>query len=1127
MRRSYLGLTRLCAISLALVFAFSQGVFGQEETAETEAPLRESSEDAMAADLISDEERRLDLDIRTATFQELLAWCRDLGLDESGTKENLSTRLRAHFGLSAQAAVKKTENEGLSIVVESAHSTEYFSLEAVGEDYARLSGAVVVSLKDGETTHRIKADEIIYNRTKNSVSAYGDVEYSQSGSASAEIFRGQSLNIDLNDFTGVFLSGASEKSQKGESVAYIFKGDIIAKTGDDVTILGDAEIRTAAEKDVYWSLEASRIWLLPSSEWAVSNAVLKVGEIPLLYIPFFYLPGDELIFHPVLGYRPRVGSYVQTTSYILGKPKPATKSESSIMKILQTEESPNTVQDGLFLRKSGSKASPDDGKRLALLIDIYANLGAYLGFTLDWPGEGQIGDLSLSAGIAFSRTVNKLGVNYTPYAADGSSDWNYSTVFSLRYPFRFRLKAEGSLKTEVFPFSWSFPLYSDPFVDQDFLNRSENMDWFNIIKQGAAAESADSSAGVISTFQWKISTSYRPDIKDLAPYISAFSVSSASSSLSFSKGDDKSVSQYSPNRSFFYPDKFNIISVTSAISGKPYSWSSVLKKDTVADGASKKDEAADDFFGFGVPRSPWGESFDEKKPENDVTQGQKGAPGTAAILKPPDLSQRFDLSRVSPTASMDLSYSLSPSLTLDAFFPNGQDGVNSIDAVSWDSFTSVLTTAKASSEIAGHYASSNGLADITLALKANASLQTHPYLNDSVAAYDTPSEREAAIKRDYSLTFFKSSLSAGFNSKPFSGDMTWGSSSVSYVIGGELTEVAFVGSASVPKWEITGPSWDKESISSHSLSFNFSALIYDQTQSLNLKAELPPRDTSFSLSSTINAGISTTSVSIGAVSKGSIFKLNPISLNEKIIFDSKKSLTQKVVYNPDINEFTNFETSLSLDTFNAQFNATKTRSYYWDQNLGWRLSLDSEALHPKNLILSYKFSDAIEPFWLNRVSASLDLSSSLSLDLLRVTQSTMSFTFGSTFKIHKFLDLSFSSVSQNSVLYRYIQDLPFLDFGIQSLPGEKNIFIDLLKSFNFFREADRRASGFKLRSLAFTATHYLGDWNAKLSLSVTPYLDNVNRIYRFNNALSFLIQWLPFSEFKTEIKDDKDGFAFK
>jgi hypothetical protein len=98
--------------------------------------------------------------------------------------------------------------------------------------------------------------------------------------------------------------------------------------------------------------------------------------------------------------------------------------------------------------------------------------------------------------------------------------------------------------------------------------------------------------------------------------------------------------------------------------------------------------------------------------------------------------------------------------------------------------------------------------------------------------------------------------------------------------------------------------------------------------------------------------------------------------------------------------------------------------------------------------------------------------------------------------------------------------------------GETNVFRDILNSFRFDNRILRTESGFKLKALNLKATHYMGDWNAILGITLAPYLkpsDIVGGIpsYQFNTQVSFLVQWLPISEVKSEFTVDKDQWVFK
>ena len=116
----------------------------------------------------------IEMDIRTSSLMELAAWSRQLGLNDGGTRDDLAARLRAHYGLPAQGAARPAQRV---IIIESANTTEYFTITTVNEEYARLRGDVVISLRDGASTHRIEAWEVLYNRTRNVMTATGNVVY--------------------------------------------------------------------------------------------------------------------------------------------------------------------------------------------------------------------------------------------------------------------------------------------------------------------------------------------------------------------------------------------------------------------------------------------------------------------------------------------------------------------------------------------------------------------------------------------------------------------------------------------------------------------------------------------------------------------------------------------------------------------------------------------------------------------------------------------------------------------------------------------------------------------------------------------------------------------------------------
>ncbi|MDR2518096.1 MAG: hypothetical protein LBD13_01595 [Spirochaetaceae bacterium] len=529
--------------------AGEQGAAGEQNPGEQPAQADQDAEPGPPS-----EHTVLEMDIKTSTLSELAAWCRLLGLSEAGAREDLAGRLRGYYALPPPVAPEEKQRV---ITIEAARTTEYFTLEVVDESYARLQGGVVISLKDGEAVHRIKAGEILYNRTRNIMTASGSVEYVKREGDTTETFRGESITVNLDSWSSIFLDGLTERALgagAADANTYRFAGTLIARSNEEVTVLENATVTNAKNEEAYWSLNARKLWLLPGSDWAVLGAVLKVGEIPVFYFPFFHFAADEVIFHPALGYRSRVGNFVQTTTYLLGRPKRDGAKESSLSKMMGTAGESERVREGIFLRSTGKKAKDPNEARLSVLFDAYANLGTYLGTELVLPKKGILGAIGLSAGIGFTRDIYRVNAAYSPFAQyDGSDNWNSANLFSVEVPFRYRFITTGSLSGKYGSLNWSFPFYTDLYVNQDFMERSEEMDWVALFKRDAEEEAANKNV-LGSSYEWRINASLAP-ITKLAPYVSSFSVSNISSGVVFRSRQSTVINNgVSPNRSCLFPD---------------------------------------------------------------------------------------------------------------------------------------------------------------------------------------------------------------------------------------------------------------------------------------------------------------------------------------------------------------------------------------------------------------------------------------------------------------------------------------------------------------------------------------------------------------------------------------------
>jgi hypothetical protein len=1142
----------------SLVFAVP---LSAQETGETEPPDAEAQEEEIRqmeeeAEGLS-EAKIVELDIRSSTLGELAAWCRTLGLSEGGGREELAGRLRAHYQL--ESAAEEGEGEpsaGRYIIIESARSTEYFTLDVVDEEYARLQGDVKISLKDGDASHIISAQEILYNRTRNQVTARGKVSYVKEEGDTIETFRGDSITVNLDSWATVLTGGISERALAGEETAYRFAGTVISRSEEEVTILKNAKITNARSPEAYWSLNATKLWLLPGSDFALRNAVLKVGEIPVLYLPFFYYPVDEMVFHPVLGYRSREGNFIQTTTYLLGRPKAEDLKESSLTKILGSGAEMEKERQGLFLRSTGKKAVNPSETSLKLLFDLYANLGAYFGVEAKTPGKGILKNFEFSGGFGRTRDVMPATLgglsSYTPFPRlDGESDWNSSQLFSWNIPLRYRFKTSGSLSGKAGEFSWELPYYSDPFVDRDFLNRAEAMDWFNIIQEGASIGDDElTSDSSLSSYEWRFNgrLSVSPP-RVLAPYLTTLSFSNFSSTMLFNYRDSKEYGRlgntYSPSRQFYIPDKFTIFSVGMSLGGTPLTLGAAAP--AARQETSPEAGAADPLAGIGVPRSPWG--------LKDAAAAQKAeAPGD---LRPPALAQSFDLSRGGgPQFSID--YQLNPAAVSELQFRTGVDPKTNAyhwaeaEDVDWGDVSSILSTLRGDGSTSFSLNHPQGAYSNVFKFSGSGAYQNYLYANREAEEFAGANDVRDALSRVYNATFFTTSYDYTSTVRPLYQSEIWKNSNLSYSFKGLLLKTVFdsqslpQGSSLLdpeivwdakPRWEIEYGAWTDEKLDTHQFGANLDANVMDMVQNFSVITTLPPKDPTLAGNLTARLWMAELNASMRVLEPWDKIerKLEPLYMTGTLKFGSLGSLQQYMAYDPEEREYQTLTTRLNFWGFYADFTAINGVPYEFVYDPvqpvgnGW-VQKGTPELHPQDLRFGFVKSLPAKVFWRDRLSLSLNINTNLLIDLQRYTYSKFDSSLGLTLKIKDIIDLTFSTTSENAVIYRYLQKIPGFKLPISSA-GETNVFKDLLNSFRFDKEDRRIESGFKLKSFNLQATHHMGDWNATMGLVLAPYLErgagSEPPYYKFNTQFSFLVQWLPISEIKSELSLDKEQWVFK
>ncbi len=400
-------------------------------------------------------------------------------------------------GITAQETAAPAESGTKTVVIEQARKTEYRKDPETGSELIYLTGGVVLSVTEDTSLIVISADTLTFNRERDMVYAGGSVTFkrytdgSQKDGPPEEELSGSSLLFNVSSMEGIFDDGTVVRNGEGapENAAdsrLLVSADAFGKNTSGTVSFERGVLTFCDEPDPHWKIRASRIWLLPGNEFAFLNALLYVGEIPVLYLPFFYFPKDEMIFNPVFGYRARAGYFTQTTTYIIGrKPADQTAEQAGFFSLTSASALQEQERQGLFLHNLGTELKTVPKNSLKVMADIYSNLGGMTGVEGSFYPEGPVSRVGFKALLGFSRNlypVNGYDV-YVPYDSSGAVTWNSSNLFGLELPFRYAFDVSFDLAGTYAKLSASLPLYSDPFFNSDFLERRETMDWFGFLTE--------------------------------------------------------------------------------------------------------------------------------------------------------------------------------------------------------------------------------------------------------------------------------------------------------------------------------------------------------------------------------------------------------------------------------------------------------------------------------------------------------------------------------------------------------------------------------------------------------------------------------------------------------------------
>lgn len=1050
-----------------------------------------------------------------------------------------------------------------------------------GGDAITLEGDARVSIERGNDKSTIRADVIRVDRAASMLYASGNIAITQtstSGGDEKTETTADSIFLNTNTMEGVFDDGRTVRLSNGgdeKGSTMIVRSDLFGKGQNNVITFKHGQLTFCDDEDPHWHIDASRIWMLPGGEFAFLNALVYVGQTPVLYLPAFYYPKDELIFNPVMGFDKRMGYFVQTTTYLYGRKgldayNTGGNEEDGDFSFIKPTALKEQRREGLILHNLESNYTGQTSNFVKFMADWYGNLGYGLGLDSSFTGlEGVVSSLKAGAKIGFTQTVFRSGGGvWKPYAPSGKSYDDDATFMGINTPFRYETNFEMTIN-KPFTLNIKLPIYSDPYFHNDFAARNESMDWINYLITSSKGNTTDEDEDTDNTrtgtnsFSWQLDTSYSlspPEI--IKPYLNSASIRT-NSMVTFNTTTNKALSDAtpeedrdavmlrSPNQMFYYPSQITPINASASFSGTLYAFdedeSAVQKKAArrktwrkrkSGNSTPPKDMLPPDAFKSETASSvAYGNDGKEARAVNDETAPKTGIGNdeTAGNGKKGNIDVTTALpiievqnSGVQSVSGFEyaLSYNFNPDYTSQIAYSS--TGLSSPDDFDWSEKKSYMYTLRLPVSLSNSMSVGGEVATLKNTLSYDPFWQDHPYLSDDTehGGY-TPEGADSVKEADYKATKQTLTSDSTLSIKPFYYVPHFKDTGISYKQNVKIFTTDFIGDADNPKWEYLTTDWnDEDFVPTHQMDAVFAATegYKDQFgQTLTLTATLPPRPDEYTAALKLFVPHVTYDISTGinqASAEDDTWVKQDLKQALAVTLFDKSPLRFTASYNYNLEESYHDSMKLSLDWAGLQvaYQMSYTYGYDFDSDEGW-VQREEEEFQPYSFSIAYAPTPWTIHRWKNRIALRAGINTSIVSDLLRPTDSYFIFEPSLSFNIHDCFTIAFSATSENTVIYRYVQKM----FGTDGrVPGEDNLWKDLADSFRFDNEDLRRSSGFKLKSINVEITHSLHDWNLNALYKMTPRLvtEGKNKHYDFSPYATISVVWRPMSSMKTEIRDD-------
>ena len=343
-----------------------------------------------------------------------------------------------------------------------------FILNIINADgFERLEGGryllkgnvhLMIEEEGSEEEIHLYSDRLLVDASHKSLTAMGSVRTEGMREISGEII---TLMYEQGD---IFASHAdlvtiSDELGDGSVTLHTLGTGITIQNEHAMISYTDARIATRAV-DPLSSIRAKKISVLNDGDIIAHGATLAIGRVPLVWIPFLFIPGSRMIANPAIGFISNRGMFVNTTWEIFGRyPHIKKDDQRSLSALLSAKEDAGAIR--AWPTYTGEKTpSPleqwarKSSSYLTVFGDAYQDAGVSLGYDF----RMKLLDNTLTISSLSTVAIDPSGIDQRLAWSDVSRErmWSMNTI---------------SYRSGSSSLTATLPYYSDPGVERLYSSR--------------------------------------------------------------------------------------------------------------------------------------------------------------------------------------------------------------------------------------------------------------------------------------------------------------------------------------------------------------------------------------------------------------------------------------------------------------------------------------------------------------------------------------------------------------------------------------------------------------------------------------------------------------------------------